>query len=129
MSDKKKIGKIGENFACSYLEEHGYEVICRNYRSGHLETDIICEDEKYIIFAEVKTRTDAYFSLRYGTPRDAVGEAKKKNILACTREYIYKNKPKKRPRIDVLEVYLKEDGVSLSEKGIRHIKNAVMDEK
>lgn len=129
MTDRKSIGKLGEELAAKFLEDNGYIIIERNFRSGHLETDIICEDEKYIIFAEVKTRKDTPSSLRYGTPRDAVDSRKRARILECAREYIYKNKPKKRPRIDVLEVYLTSSGDALSEKGIRHIKNAVTNDK
>ena len=121
MSDRKSIGKLGEELAAKFLEDNGYIIIERNFRSGHLETDIIC--------AEVKTRKDTPSSLRYGTPRDAVDSKKRARILECAREYIYKNKPKKRPRIDVLEVYLTSSGDALSEKGIRHIKNAVTNDK
>ncbi|MGN1096174.1 MAG: YraN family protein [Eubacteriales bacterium] len=123
------MGIAGEDIACRYLEENGFFVLCRNYRSGHLETDIICENGEYIIFAEVKTRTDNGIPSRFGSAKDAVDARKKKNILECAREYIYKNKPKKKPRIDVIEVYLKSDGITLSEKGIRHIKNAVTADK
>lgn len=125
MSAKSETGKRGETFACEYLEKLGFEVLHRNYRAGHLETDIICEDEQYILFVEVKTRTDAGYATRFGSARSAVDVRKRQRILECAREYIYKNKPSKKPRIDVIEVYLDARGELLSEKGIRHIKNAV----
>ncbi len=125
MSVKGEIGKRGEVFACEYLEKLGFKILHRNYRAGHLETDIICEDEKYLLFVEVKTRTDTGRATRYGSAKDAVDARKKQRILDCAREYIYKNKPSKKPRIDVIEVYLDGRGELFSEKGIRHIKNAV----
>ena len=125
MSEKKKLGTVGEDIAAEYLQNLGFKILCRNYRAGHLETDIICEDEKYILFVEVKRRTDAGHATRFGSARDAVDTRKKQRILDCAKEYIYKNKPKKKPRIDVIEVYLDERGELISERGIRHIKNAV----
>lgn len=72
MSVKGEIGKRGEVFACEYLEKLGFKILHRNYRAGHLETDIICEDEKYLLFVEVKTRTDTGRATRYGSAKDAV---------------------------------------------------------
>lgn len=56
-----EVGAAGEALACEYLGSIGYSVICRNYRSGHLETDIICENETHILFVEVKSRVDTGF--------------------------------------------------------------------
>lgn len=46
-------------------------------------------------------------------------------MTLCARQYLYETKCPKKPRIDVIEVYIKEeDGAFvLSEKGIVHIKN------
>lgn len=54
-------------------------------------------------------------------------DRKKRHITECAKEYIYKNKPTKKPRIDVIEVYLtlRDGRYVLSEKGIRHIENAL----
>lgn len=125
MNKKKSIGKTGEDIAANYLEKLGFKMLYRNYRAGHLETDIICEDETYILFVEVKTRTDTGRATRFGSARDAVDMRKRQRILECAKEYIYKNKPKKKPRIDVIEVYLDGRGELIPERGIRHIKNAV----
>lgn len=125
MKNNRKFGAIGEDIACAYLEKQGYSVTERNLHFGHIETDVICEDETHVLFVEVKTRTDADFSLKYGRPASAVTKAKLANMLECARKYIYERKIAKKPRIDVIEVYLSEfDGViTLSEKGINHIKN------
>ena len=122
-----EIGRAGEAFACEYLISKGYTILHRNYRSGHLETDIICEDAAHLLFVEVKTRTDIGVPSRFGRPGAAVDMRKRRNITECAAEYIYKNKPEKKPRIDVIEVYLKrwQGGYILSEKGIHHIENAL----
>jgi len=123
-----EIGAEGETFACEYLISRGYSIICRNYRSGHLETDIICEDDTHILFVEVKSRADTGFPSKYGRPGTAVDDRKKQHITECAKEYIYKHKPAKKPRIDVIEVYLTFRGGQyvLSEKGICHIENALI---
>ena len=125
MKNNRKYGAIGEDIACKYLEEQGYKITARNFHFGHIETDIICEDEKTILFVEVKTRTDADFSLKYGRPASAITKAKLANMLEGARRYIFENRIMKKPRIDVIEVYLTEiNGViTTSEKGLNHIKN------
>ena len=49
-------------------------------------------------------------------------------MVLCARQYLYETKCTKKPRIDVIEVYIKdEDGApTLSEKGIVHIKNVTV---
>ena len=122
-----KLGRAGELFAVKYLESTGYTVVHRNYRSGHLETDIICENETHILFVEVKSRTDTGRPSKYGRPAAAVDYKKRQNLRLCAQEYLRVYQPKKRPRIDVLEVYLCEIGGEyvLSDKGIKHIENVL----
>ena len=122
------VGKAGEDFAAQYLTRKGYTVLCRNYRSAHLETDIICENETHILFVEVKTRTDVGRPSKYGRPGTAVDYKKRQNLTLCAEEYLRKYQPKKKPRIDVIEVYLRCIGGEyvLSDKGIKHIENALL---
>jgi putative endonuclease len=53
---RQTIGRQGENIACRFLESRGHTILERNWRSGHLEIDIISFDSKGIHFIEVKTR-------------------------------------------------------------------------
>lgn len=121
------VGKAGEEFAARYLAEKGYTVLHRNYRSAHLETDIVCENETHILFVEVKSRTDTGRPSKYGRPGAAVDYKKRQNLTLCAEEYLRRYQPNKRPRIDVIEVYLRNIGGEyvLSDKGIKHIENAV----
>lgn len=124
----REIGAAGETLACEYLVSRGYSIVCRNYRSGHLETDIICENADHILFVEVKSRLDTGLPSRFGRPGRAVDAKKRRHITACAEEYIYKYKPDKKPRIDVIEVYLILRGgrYVLAERGLRHIENALL---
>lgn len=56
MNNKSKIGKIGEDFACKYLEDKKFTIIDRNYRKPWGEIDIIAKGpDKILAFVEVKT--------------------------------------------------------------------------
>jgi putative endonuclease len=122
------VGRAGEDFACRYLIAKGYAITARNYRSGHLETDIVCENGEYILFVEVKSRVDTGKPSRYGRPGNACDYKKRQNLRLCAEAYLRTNKTNKKPRIDVIEVYLRRmSGVCvLSDKGIRHIENAFL---
>lgn len=121
------LGKAGEDFAARYLETKGFRILHRNYRSAHLETDIICENETHILFVEVKSRTDIGKPSKYGRPGAAVDYKKRQNLRLCAEEYLRKNRPDKKPRIDVIEVYVRQIGGEyvLSDQGIKHIENAL----
>ena len=123
-----EVGRAGEDFACRYLLSCGYFILERNYRSGHLETDIICENETHILFVEVKSRVETGRPSRYGRPGSACDFKKRQNLIQCAQDYLRKHKTNKKPRIDVIEVYLRRvSGVCvLSDKGLHHIENAFL---
>lgn len=62
MSDRKKIGQIGEDLAENYLRAHDYKIIERNLRISYLEIDIIAKDQQRdeVVFFEVKTRVNNF---------------------------------------------------------------------
>lgn len=48
-------GKIVEELVAKYLEKKGYKILVQNAYISHGEIDIICKDEEYIVFVEVKS--------------------------------------------------------------------------
>jgi len=122
---RKALGREGEEAAAVYLEKNGYRIIGRNVRIGHDEIDIVCENESFTVFAEVKTRRQTPDAKSpYGSPAHAV-DAKKQNALVRGADSYIKSVPTaKIPRIDVLEVYV-SDEESFSVLEIRHFENAV----
>ena len=59
LQGKRAAGQLGEDIACRYLEQQGQTVLARNWRSGHLEIDIVTSDrEGNLRFVEVKTRVE-----------------------------------------------------------------------
>lgn len=84
MNPKSKLGKFGEDFACEYLRQQGYEIVHRNFRCRIGEIDIIAIKQDVLSFIEVKTRS----STTYGTPAEAVNLAKQKKIYRCAELYM-----------------------------------------
>lgn len=123
-----ELGAIGEKLAAQYLMQKGFSIVERNFRSHHLEIDLICENETHLLFVEVKSRTDAGKLSRYGRPGTAVDAKKKQHLFDGASDYLRAHPTAKKPRIDVIEVYLTRKGalVSLSPKGIKHIENALI---
>lgn len=125
-----KTGGIGETVACDYLARNGYSVVRRNYRFNsdkrvRGEIDIIAEDDKYIVFVEVKLRSDdAELRARYGRPSAAVTRTKQTKILAGVACYLREFPSDLQPRADVIEIVYSELGDGGAAFSINHIKSA-----
>lgn len=100
--NNRKFGTIGEQLAAEYLENKGFTILDRNYRSGKIgEIDIIAAENEYICFVEVKTRTGSLF----GTPAEAVGYEKRQKLKALAWIYLkHKKLFNKNMRFDIVEV-------------------------
>jgi len=66
------LGKRGEDLACSYLHDHGYIIVERNWRCVTGEIDIVAREGSTLVVVEVKTRS----SLVAGHPLEAITQAK-----------------------------------------------------
>ena len=127
-TQKQMVGSLGEDLAADLLIKDGYTIVARNLHVGRNEIDIIAEDRDFIVFVEVKTRSCLYPEAGdYGIPATAVDGEKRRNTVKAARDYLYSHHTEKQPRIDVIEVYLLEQGESmLTPKPIKlnHIRNA-----
>jgi putative endonuclease len=68
MNLKQDIGRYGEDRAANFLEDRGYEIIDRNWRSQIGEIDLVARDKDRLVFVEVKTRSGSGF----GHPFEAI---------------------------------------------------------
>ena len=108
------IGKCGENIAIKYLKENNYKIIEKNFLCKQGEIDIICTNGEYIIFTEVKTRSN----FLYGRPSEAVNKEKQKHMYKAAKYYLYLHKMDEYfVRFDVIEIY-----ISKNKYKINHIK-------
>ena len=81
---RRELGRLGENLACDYLRRHGHTILERNWRSGHLEIDIISHDADGIHFVEVKARKESI----QAPPQDNVGHLKQRRIVKAALNYL-----------------------------------------
>ena len=124
MMDRRSIGNTGEDVACEYLESIGFNIIERNFLTHHGEIDIIAENDRYIVFTEVKLRTSGNNLSIYGRPALAVTKSKMKNIIYCAKIYILKNKISKAARFDVIEVYAEKTDKGTVKYRLKHLPSA-----
>ncbi|MBQ2172961.1 MAG: YraN family protein [Bacteroidales bacterium] len=81
-----RIGQAGEQMACDFLETQGHQILDRNWRTGHLELDIVSEAPDGLHFVEVKARTAPVTT----TVLDQVNVVKQKRISAAAGQYLNK---------------------------------------
>ena len=98
-TSRMKIGRMAEDLACGYLERNGHTVVARNWRSGHLEVDIVSTDAAGIHFVEVKSRVAPV----QAGPEENVGYRKQKRLAAAARAYLHSAENK--PHLDQKEVF------------------------
>ena len=56
LTDKQSSGNFGEDIAAAHLTQHGYAIIARNFRTRLGEIDLIAQNERCLVFVEVKLR-------------------------------------------------------------------------
>lgn len=100
MAEHNELGKIGEETAAFYLEEKGYAIRERNWRKGHLELDIVAQQDAELVFVEVKTRATADFQ----EPQEAVDRKKIRRIVLAANAYIRQNDISLPIRFDIVTV-------------------------
>ena len=105
--DKKALGNKGEAFAAEYYKKIGYGITAQNYCCRGGEIDIIAENEEYIIFVEVKTRS----SNSLYSPAEAVDMKKQKRLTIAAMKYLSENESEKQPQFDVFEVYAQNERI------------------
>ncbi len=130
LSEKKgennRTGAYGEKLVARWLRRRFYRIIGRNVEMYCGELDIIASRVDNIVFCEVKTRKGTPGSATSLRPLVSVTREKRLHIARAAKEYLQKNPTKKRPRIDVFEVYLDPD--NKRKHRIIQIKNAFGDE-
>ena len=128
-TEKQNIGKLGEDIAVKYLENHGYSVLERNYRKPWGEIDIIASESvgknqflalksQELVFFEVKTQNQK-FEWR---PEENVTRHKKHQLSRIVATYLKEHKiPESQDwRIDVLAIKL---DFETKNAHIEHIQN------
>ena len=95
------LGVSGEQQAKKYLIKQGYKVLETNYKTVLGEIDIIAKKDGFIVFVEVKTRSNT----KFGLPRESVTPYKQNKIRAVATYYLKtKNMLNSAVRFDVIDI-------------------------
>ncbi len=110
--NNRVIGKKYEEIAKDFLISLGYNIYELNFRNKYGEIDIIAQDDKFLVFVEVKYRAN----IRHGHPREAVNYLKQANIIKVANCYIMQN--------NLIDNYCRFDVIEIYHNNINHVINA-----
>lgn len=119
-SNSQKIGELGENVACKYLESKGFAILERNYTKKWGEIDIIAKKGYKLYFIEVKSTSVSFVSpetkennLLFNNdsfnkrPEDNMHPWKLKRLAKTVQTYLIQKRIGNTPwQFDLLVVYL-----------------------
>ena len=107
MNSRGELGKRGEKAAEEYLRRCGLQTIARNWRSGHLEIDLIMEDAASLRIVEVKTLDpgDGF------DPAENVTPLKRHKLIRAARAFYAQHPVPKEIKFDVVTVLMDSENV------------------
>jgi len=109
-------GKYGENIAKEYLIKKGFVFIEANYKNKIGEIDLIMSDQDWLVFVEVKYKSDD----RLGIPEEMIDKRKIWQVKRTAESYLYENKKMAK----TFEKY-RIDAVCILGEEIRYYKNLI----
>jgi len=110
----KKVGDKGEQIAVDFLTANNYKILERNFRSGKSEIDIIGKKKDFIIFFEVKSRSQH----QNNNPGDLLSNAQQNRIVNAAHDYIVEKDLDLEARFDLIVVLLDKSN------SVEHIEDA-----
>ena len=112
MNSKQIRGGIGEEITAEHYAENGYIIVCRNFRVRGGEIDLIAENEREVVFIEVKTR-DKKTAYR---PSESVWADQQNSIKYAANIFLSRSKMSAflQPRFDVAEVWIDDDDYTVN---------------
>ena len=113
------IAIIGETEAARMLEKKGFRIVERNWRMGHLEVDLIAENKREIVFAEVKARTSTFGNRM---PEENVDEIKRRRMVAAANAYVKYRQIEKNVRFDIIGLLINPETQEITYRC--HLENA-----
>ena len=81
---RKNLGDSGERVAAMFLEQRGYRILARNFRTRVGEMDLVAEDADGLAFVEVRTRRGSAL----GSPEESLTPRKRARLLTVAQEFL-----------------------------------------
>jgi len=111
ISEKRRVGDIGENIAIQFLKTKGFIILEKNYWKKWGEIDIIAKNKDILHFIEVKSvmrENMEDISLLGFDPVDNMHSEKKKRQKRIIETYLIDKNLEDDFQIDLMLVYLNE---------------------
>lgn len=83
MMKRKDTGILGEKLAKDFLKKKGYRILETNYRCHEGEIDIVARQNEYLVFVEVRTKSN----LDFGTPEESITATKMRHLERAADHY------------------------------------------
>ena len=107
MGSAQAVGRYGEDLAARYVQQCGWQILARNWRSGRGELDVVALDGDCLVVIEVKTRR----SVEFGDPLEAITPAKAARLRRLTAAWLEQaNTVRHSVRIDAIGVTIPRRG-------------------
>jgi putative endonuclease len=81
---RKNLGESGERVAALALQQRGYTILARNYRTRAGEIDLIARDADGLAFIEVRARRGN----AHGTPEESLTPRKRAHLVTVAQEFL-----------------------------------------
>jgi ribonuclease HII len=99
-SNIPSLGQIGEDAAARYLEQSGYEIINRNWRTKWCEIDIVARKGEILYFIEVKYRQDT----AHGDGLAAITSKKLRQMAFASALYMQRYHGNENPQLAAISI-------------------------
>lgn len=100
MAAHNELGKWGEDLAAAYLQDKGYVIVERDWKSGHHDLDIVAREGSTLVIVEVKTRRNRL----YGNPEEAIDYKKRRSLLSAINHYTKSHRFSSHVRFDIITI-------------------------
>lgn len=93
-------GQAGEDAALAYLSAQGLALLQRNFRCKGGEIDLVMQDDKVLVFVEVRRRAN----LRHGGAAASVTRSKQARLIVAAQIYLQRYRMPPACRFDVIAI-------------------------
>jgi putative endonuclease len=104
MAEHNDTGNKAEAMAAKFLQKKGYEILDQNYTFGKGEIDIVALKDDWLVFVEVRARSE----VAHGFPEQTISKNKANLIIKTAENYIFQNDWRGKVRFDIIAITVGE---------------------
>lgn len=99
-TDKQIRGRLAEDTALAYLQQHGLQLVQRNFLCKGGELDLIMRDGSGLVFVEVRQRSSASF----GGALASITPAKQRRMVLAAQVFLQQQRTVPACRFDAVAI-------------------------